>query len=86
MSLAQLLNQNSYLLTALAIFLMASIFVIARFRKTPPAWFALIVLGMILVAGDLVLRVGAGEIESTAQFDRILSTHQPLVLEIYSNY
>lgn len=86
MSLAQLLNQNSYLLTALAIFLIAAIFVIARFRKRPRAWFALIVLGMVLVAGDLVLRVGASEIESTAQFEQVLSAHQPFVLEIYSNY
>lgn len=86
MSLAQLLNQNSYLLAALTLFLVASISVIARFRKTPLAWFALIVLGMLLIAGDWVLRVGASEIESTAQFDQILSAHQPLVLEIYSNY
>ncbi len=86
MSFLQLINQNSYTFAALTIFSISLVVVLARFRQLPAAWGTLIGLALMLIAGNLVMRVGMSEIETTAQFDQILSTGKPVVLEIYSNY
>lgn len=86
MSLPQVVNQNSYTLGSLALLSMALVLVAARFRNVPLAWGAFGVLVVVLIAGNLLLRVGAADVDSTAQFDQILAARQPVVLEIYSNY
>ena len=82
----QLINPNSYIIAALTIFLPALLIVAVFFRRRKLAWLGLVGLAALLIAINLVLRVGVSEIETTAQFDQILASGKPVVLEIYSNY
>ena len=85
MTLAQLFNQNSYIVAA--IFFFALLLVAARRIHSVRIRLALIIGGaLILIAVNFIFRVGVSEIQSTTQFDEILTDHQPVVLEIYSNY
>lgn len=86
MAFAQWLNQNSYVLVAFILFIIALAVVGGFFRRRPVAWGALGLLAVALVAGNLFLRVGVSDIETAAQFDQLLAAHQPVVLEVYSNY
>jgi hypothetical protein len=86
MPIAQIINQNSYVVMASVLTLAAFLFVLFRFRTAPLAWGGLVVLMVVLVAINLALRVNVSEIETTAQFDQLLKSNQPVVLEIYSNY
>lgn len=86
MSIFQIVNQNSYTFVAAFVFLIALIVVVLVFRQVPLAWGALGALAILLIAGDLFLRVGVSEINTAAQFDQVLAARQPVVLEIYSNY
>jgi uncharacterized membrane protein YhaH (DUF805 family) len=83
---AQLINQNSYLVIAFAIFAIAFAIVVARWRQARYAWLALLVLVALLSAGNRVFSRGAREIESIAAFDAMLVARQPVVLEFYSDY
>ena len=84
-SITQWIFSNSYLVAALAIFLIG-IVVVWRIRLARTYKFA-IVLGMasVLIVGDFFFRVGISEITSVQQFDSILAGNQPVLLEIYSN-
>ncbi|CAG0945013.1 hypothetical protein ANRL1_02062 [Anaerolineae bacterium] len=86
MSVSQLVNQNSYLIAAFVVFVIALVIVLARFRESVRAWLALLALIAILIAGNLSLSSGASEIETTAQFETLVAAHQPIVIEFYSNY
>lgn len=81
-----IINHNSYIIAALTILALAAALIATRFRQQPAAWIGLVALVLILVAGNLVFRVGPSEIETTAQFDQVLASGKPVVLEIYSNY
>jgi len=85
MTLAQLFNQNSYVLAALFFF---AIFLVAVWRVRRKTLRLALILGgaLVLIALNFIFRVGVSEIQSTTQFDEILAAHQPTVLEIYSNY
>lgn len=85
MTFAQLLNQNSYVIAALFFFAILLIIVWRIRHKT--IRIALVAGGaFVLILLNFLFRVGVSEIQTTAQFDEILATHQPMVLEIYSNY
>lgn len=86
MSLPQLVNQNSYLIAAFVVFVIALVIVLARFRDSWRTWVALLALIASLIAGNLILSSGASEIETPAQFDMLIAAHQPVVIEFYSNY
>jgi flagellar biosynthesis protein FliQ len=85
MTLPQLVNQNSYVVAALFFF---TIILIMAWRVRQKTLRLALILGgaLILIALNFVFRVGVSEIQATTQFDEILAAHQPLVLEIYSNY
>lgn len=85
MTFAQLLNQNSYVVAALFFF---AIILLVAWRVRQKANRLALILGsaIVLIALNFVFRVGVSEIQTTTQFDEILATHQPVVLEIYSNY
>ena len=85
MSMQQLLNQNSYIIAAVFLAFIALI-IVMRFRQSPFAWAGFIALVVVLVAVNLAFRVTVSEIETAAQFDQVLASNQPVVLEIYSNY
>jgi len=82
----QIINPNSYTIAAAIIFLIALGGVWARGRRSRRAWLGLGALAILLVAINLIFRVGASEIETASQFDQVLAGNQPVVLEIYSNY
>lgn len=86
MTLAQFVNQNSYTIAAAVVLAISQLLILWRVRrkKIALAFFVAACLALVLV--NLLLRVGTSEIGSTQQFDEILAAHQPLVLEIYSNY
>ena len=84
--MTQLINQHSYIFAALVVLVIALGIAYARFRASPRAWIALIALAGLLVAGNLLFSDGASDIETVAQFDALLATRQPILLEIYSNY
>lgn len=86
MTLAQFVNQNSYTIAAAVVLAISQLLILWRVRrkKIALAFFVSACLALVLV--NLSLRVGTSEIGSTQQFDEILAAHQPLVLEIYSNY
>lgn len=86
MPITQIINQNSYVIMAFATALAAFLFVLFRFRDVPLAWGGLVALIVALIAINLALRVNVSEVETTAQFDQLLKSNQPVVLEIYSNY
>lgn len=85
MTLPQLVNQNSYVVAALFFF---AIILVVAWRVRPKTLRLALILGgaLVLIALNFVFRVGVSEIQATTQFDEILAAHQPLVLEIYSNY
>ena len=86
MSIQQLINQNSYVVAAVFLALITFSIVIAKFRQAPFAWAGFVALLIVLVVVNLALRVSVSEIETTTQFDLVLASNQPVVLEIYSNY
>ncbi len=86
MNLAQFINQNSYWVITSFGALIALVVVLVRFRRSRVGWGALALLVVLIVAGNFLLRVGASEIETTAQFDQIVASNSPVVLEFYSNY
>jgi hypothetical protein len=86
MSIQQFINQNSYVVAAVFLALIAFFIVSVKFRQSPFAWAGFVALLVILIAVNLALRVSVSEIETTAQFDLVLAANQPVVLEIYSNY
>ena len=86
MTFAQILNQNSYTVAAAFLLAIVQLLVLWRVRPKKIAFVFFLAAILALVAINLTFRVGASEIESTTQFDEILTAHQPLVLEIYSNY
>ena len=85
MSMQQLINQNSYIIAAIFLAFVALI-IVMRFRQSPFTWAGFIALVVVLVAVNLAFRVTVSEIETATQFDQVLASNQPVVLEIYSNY
>ena len=81
----QLINQNSYIIAAVFLAFIALI-IVMRFRQSPFAWAGFMALVVVLVAVNLAFRVTVSEIETATQFDQVLASNQPVVLEIYSNY
>ena len=81
-----IINPNSYIIVATFVFVVAFIGVWMCLRRRIAAWIGLGVLVAVLIAVNLLLRVGVSEIETTAQFEQILTSNKPVVLEIYSNY
>jgi len=82
----QIINPNSYIIAASIVFIIALGVVLVFWRRRAVAWLGLGTLAAIFIVVNLVLRVGVSEIETTAQFDQILASGRPVVLEIYSNY
>ena len=86
MNFAQFINQNSYWVITSFGALIALVVVLVRFRRSRVGGGALALLVVLIVAGNFLLRVGASEIETAAQFDQIVASNSPVVLEFYSNY
>lgn len=81
----QLLNQHSYLITALLVFLIAGGFLL-RWRGGLPGALLTLALTGLLVGGYFLLRPGQSTIQDAAEFEAALASGQPVLLELYSNY
>jgi Mn2+/Fe2+ NRAMP family transporter len=80
----ELLNQNSFVLTAVAVLaVLWFVFgrVLRRFMKLIVA--AVVVL---LVVAALALRTGSSDVASGTELDRVLAKGKPVALEFYSNF
>lgn len=85
MTIFQFFNQHSYLLIS-AIVLGSAALVLAR-RRARRVW--LVWLGLLVAAllGWVVLRTGAGTtFASVEDYEAVLRTGQPTLVEFYSDY
>lgn len=79
-----LINQNSFVLTALVL-LGAGWFVLRR-RSRRFRMVVVPVVVVILVAAALVLRTGSSDVASGTELDRVLAKGKPVALEFFSNF
>ena len=81
----QFFNQHSFLLTgSLVLFIMAIVLLRRHARKAWSIWGG---LAVVLGAGWLVLRTGAGlQLNSVADYEAAIKTGRPTLVEFFSNY
>lgn len=80
----QLINQNSFVLVAVA--LIGALWLLARRRLPRLRLIAIPALVLVLVAAALVLRTGPSDVASGTELDRVLARGKPVALEFYSNF
>jgi hypothetical protein len=84
MSTRQILGRNSYILASALVLMLAAYFV-ARLGSWE-AWLAWIVAVVLLYAGFLALRPGAGTKLGEPELEQLIGSGRPVVLELFSNY
>jgi thiol-disulfide isomerase/thioredoxin len=82
--LSQLVNQHSYVLIALAVFLVAIAVGLGFGRRVRVVLMGGVPLGFALAFAYLY--VGAGDVRSPADLERALRSGRPVAVEFYSNY
>ena len=85
MSIAQFLNQHSYLAIGSVILLILAAFLLVR--RAHRAWLIWGALAVVMVAGWLVLRTGTGaRLDSTEAMEATIASGRPTLVEFYSDY
>lgn len=80
----ELINQNSFVLTALV--LLAAGWLVLRRRSRRFRAIVVPVIIVVLVAAALGLRTGPSDVASGTELDRVLAKGRPVALEFYSNF
>ena len=87
MSLAQILNQNSFLLAA-GLGLGTALMVLIARRRRAPRWVWLIWLAGLaaVVGGHFALRTAAPSFDSVEDLQRAIASGRPTLVEFYSDF
>ncbi len=80
----QLLNQNSFVLVALAV--LAAAWLVFRRVLRRLRIIAIPAIVLVLVTVAVALRTGPSDVASGTELDRVLAKGKPVALEFYSNF
>ena len=85
MSVAQFLNQHSYLAVGSVILLVLAVLLLVR--RAHRAWLIWGALAIVMVAGWLALRTGTGvRLDSAEAMETAIASGRPTLVEFYSDY